>query len=269
MTHALLERNIAGAAGPWLLDTGADAALPPVLIFPHAGGGPAAYRQLAQRWSHRLRPFLVHLPGRESRLDEEPIGALPKLVRALLPAAMPLLSSRFVLYGHSMGALVAFELARHARRCFGIEPDHLIISGYPAPSLARRTSRHLLPDAELWETVCAIGGFAPAVASDPQIRSLLLPAIRADFGICDTYSYLPEQPLTCPISAFVGTQDKEVPIPDIRAWDGETSGEFRSEALLGDHFFNLKQPGDFADRVLRELEMTVIPAGPRTAADLH
>jgi surfactin synthase thioesterase subunit len=272
MTQAVLDHKVAGparggpfgsrAAGQWLLDIGADEALPPMLIFPHAGGGPAAYRHLAQRWNQRLHPFIVHLPGRESRMGEEPMRSMPSLIRALVPAVLPLLGSRFVLYGHSMGALVAFELARQARRCFGIEPDHLIISGYPAPRRIRHTGRHMLPDAELWESVCALGGLPPAIAADPEMRSLLMPVMRADFCLCETYSYVPDRPLTCPISAFGGVQDNEVRTSDIAAWADETTGDFRYELSIGGHFFNVKQPGEFADLVMRDLAVTLALAGP-------
>jgi surfactin synthase thioesterase subunit len=110
--------------------------------------------------------------------------------------------------------------------------------------------------------VQALGGLPPAIASDLQLRSLLLPALRADFTICETYSYLPDRPLTCPISAFAGAQDGEVPSTDMASWAEETSGEFRLELLPGDHFFNVKQPGEFADRVLRELAVTLPQTRP-------
>lgn len=237
--------------GPWLLDSGyaGDPARPAMVIFPHAGGGPAPYLPLARRWQDQVHPYIVCLPGRDKRITEEPIASMADLLRQLLPAVLPVLRFRFILYGHSMGALVAFELARQVRRRFGIEPDHLVVSGFPAPRCFRSSGRHELPGDRLWDSVIAMKGMPEAVAANTEIRGLLLPAIRSDFQICETYAYQAGPPLDCPISVLAGTHDDELRPLDLMAWQDETSTAFRCQQMLGDHFFNLKFQPEFAASV--------------------
>jgi medium-chain acyl-[acyl-carrier-protein] hydrolase len=240
-------------AGRWLVEADSRRTGRPLLIFPHAGAGPSVYRRFGLSVSGGFRPILVHLPGRENRLDDQPCRDISALVRSLCPAVVPLLASRTVFYGHSMGALVAFELARQLRRIYGIEPEHLVVSGHAAPRLPRQPRRHRLADDELWESVQALLGTPPEVAADPQVRALLLPTLRADFEVCETYRYRPEYPLDCPITSFAGEYDDEAPPPDMAGWAAETRSTFRHEILPGGHFFNLTPDGCFASRLLHAL----------------
>lgn len=237
MTTQTLTRSISTTR--WLVDAGDDRTGPPLVIFPHAGAGPSAYRRLGRAVAGAFRPLVVHLPGRETRLDDEPYRDLPTLVRALCPAVVPLLSSRFAFYGHSMGALVAFELARLLRRTYGVEPDHLVVSGHAAPRGTWPPKRHRLCDQELWASVCGMLGTPPEVAGDPQMRAMLLPTFRADFEVCETYRYRPERPLECPITSFAGEHDDEAPPAGMTDWGAETRAAYRHQTLPGNHFFNL------------------------------
>jgi surfactin synthase thioesterase subunit len=243
------------SGGPWLLDSGPGGgpSRPAMVIFPHAGGGPASYLRLARHWQAHAQPSVVCLPGHDMRITEQPVASMTDLLRVLLPAVLPVLRSRFILYGHSMGSLVAFELARQARGLFGIEPDHLVVSGFPAPRRWRPAGRHELPADQLWDSVIAMKGMPAAVAENPEARALLLPAIRADFRICETYAYRPGPPLDCPISVLAGTHDDEVRPADLMAWQDETSTVFRCLQMPGDHFLNLKSPAQFAASVLSML----------------
>lgn len=236
------------SGGQWLLDggPGGSPSRPVMVMFPHAGGGPAAYLRLARQWRDQVHPYIACLPGRDTRIAEEPIATMADLLRALIPAILPVLRSRFILYGHSMGGLVAFEVARHACRRFGIEPDHLVVSGFPAPSRFRPAGRHRLPGDRLWDSVIAMKGIPKAVAASTEVRALLLPAIRADFQVCETYAYQPGPPLDCPISVLAGTHDDEIRPVDLMAWQDETTTTFRCQQMPGDHFVNLKSQADFA-----------------------
>src|SRR5882757_3624949 len=157
-------RTSAEPGNPWLVTTtaspspgryGQEEALPVLLIVPHAGAGSAAYRQLARQVRDVAQPLIVRLPGRESRLSEPAYTDIRSMVRALVPAVLPHLRGQLVLYGHSMGALVAFETARILQFAYGMSPAHLVVSGMEAPrSLSRRCrQRHLLPDDQLWQAV--------------------------------------------------------------------------------------------------------------------
>jgi medium-chain acyl-[acyl-carrier-protein] hydrolase len=244
---------VGGPGGPWLVDASAGQPGLPLVIFPHAGAGPSAYRRFAQLVGDPFRPLIVQLPGRERRIHEPPCDDLPALLPALRQALAPLLANRFVFYGHSMGALLAFELARHLRRAYGVEPDHLVVSGRAAPSQPGGPARHRLPDDQLSAWVCGLLGTPPEVAADPDMRALLLPALRADLAVCETYRYRPEPPLDCPISSFAGDRDREAPSPDMAGWARETRSQYRHEALPGDHFFNLARDSGFAARLLQSI----------------
>jgi surfactin synthase thioesterase subunit len=255
MTTQLLDarpRPAGGAPTRWLVEVGANQTGTPLLIFPHAGAGPSQYRRLGQAVLGRFRPFLVHLPGRETRLDDDAAHNMGAVVQPLARAVAPLLSSRFAFYGHSMGALVAFELSRLLRRAYGVEPDHLVVSGHGAPRHPRSPARHQLADDDLWASVCSLLGTPTEVAADPQMRTALLPALRADFEVCETYQYHAETPLDCPISSFAGDRDEEAPLSTMAGWASETRSAFRQETLAGDHFFNLSDRG-FAGRLLQAI----------------
>lgn len=241
-----------GPTSRWLVELGSNRTGTPLLIFPHAGAGPNPYRRLGQAMLGRFRPFLVHLPGRETRLDDTRCHSVPSLVQQLARATAPLLSSGFSFYGHSMGALLAFELARQLRRTYGVEPDHLAVSGHSAPRVQRALARHRLPDDDLWQSVCALLGTPPEVAADRQMRAMLLPTLRADFEVCETYQYRPEPALDCPINAFAGSHDDEAPPAEMAGWAAETRSAYRQETVPGDHFFNLSDRG-FAARLLDAL----------------
>lgn len=245
----------ATAGGQWVVEAGGNRTGTPLLLFPHAGAGPAAYRRLAQALGDEFRPLIVHLPGRQTRIDEPPCGDLATLLRSLCRAVVPMLATRFVFYGHSMGALLAFELARRLRRTYGVEPDHLVVSGRAAPRLPAPVLRHRLPDDELWVWMCGLLGtpWEVEVAADPGMRALLLPALRADLQVCEAYRYRPEPALDCPISSFAGDRDGEARPPDMAGWAEETRGGYRHETLPGDHFFNLASDSGFATRLRRTI----------------
>src|SRR6266567_1755411 len=197
MTPGRAESSMPG----WTVEPRSTSAeLPPLVVFPHAGAGAAVYRRLAVQQADRFHTAIVVAPGRERRLHEVPCRSMSSLVHAALAPLWPLLRQRPVLYGHSMGALVAFEIARRARDLGGVEPAHLVLSGCAAPrDRVVRRFRHHLPDHELWQSVCDLNGMPNEVARDPAMRDMLLPAMRADFRVCETYSYSPGPPLTCPI----------------------------------------------------------------------
>jgi medium-chain acyl-[acyl-carrier-protein] hydrolase len=248
-----LARSGPGPGTRWVVDAGGDPTLPPLLIFPHAGAGPGVYRDLARRLRGSFRPLVVHLPGRESRVDEPPYRNALGLVRTISATVLPLLSPGFILYGHSMGALLAFELARQLRRGYGMVPDHLVVSGYPAPRVTPRSQRHLLPDAELWGAICGLLGTPREVAAHPAMMAFLLPALRADLETCETYRYPAEPRLDCPISSFGGRFDEVSPARDMAGWADETRAGHRHQTLPGGHFFNLEGADRFVSRLLLAL----------------
>lgn len=209
-----------------------------LFCFPYAGGGASIFRT----WSENLPPDIevcpVQLPGRESRLLETPFTHIPSLIEPLAQALLPYMDKPYAFFGHSMGALVSFELARSLRRQHSIGPVRLFVSGRRAPQLPDPDSPiHHLPESAFLDELRRLQGTAEEVLRDTELLQLLLPLLRADFAMCETYLYTSGEPLACPISAFGGLQDDEVPRYELAAWREQTWGTFKLRFFVGNHFF--------------------------------
>jgi len=207
-----------------------------LFCFPYVGGGSWIYRGWSEDGGKEVEIIPVELPGRDRRLWEEPYSDLPPLVGALadmLPQDKP-----FAFFGHSMGALIAFELTRELQRRGSKLPFCLFVSGSSAPHVPRTSPpRHLLPDAELVAELRDLGGTPEEVLQDSGMMELFLPTIRADFAVVETYQYAPSNVLDCPIIALHGDQDRETTRNDALAWRLHASSAFRLHRFQGDHFF--------------------------------
>jgi medium-chain acyl-[acyl-carrier-protein] hydrolase len=209
-----------------------------LICFPYAGGGASVFRSWADsEFLADVEVSTVQLPGRESRITEPPVGDLRRLVHMLCEALEPYLDRPFVFFGHSIGALVSFELARVLRRKRGIEPSHLFVSGCPAPHLPDLERICDLHDEEFLERLGRFNGTPPEVLNHPELMQLMLPALRADFSLRDRYVYREEPPLNCPIIAFGGMSDQHVNGVLLGSWRQHTRERFQLWLFQGDHFF--------------------------------
>lgn len=209
-----------------------------LFCLPYAGGGASIYRRWRTSFPPTIEVLPVQLPGREARFNELPFSRLNLLVEALAEAIQPWLTLPFAFWGHSMGALIGFELARYLRTTQGILPAHLFVSAHRAAQLPdRRTPIHQLPTAAFLAELHALNGTPEAVLHDSELMALFLPLLKADFALCETYTYAHAEPLLCPISAFGGLEDREISGTDLQAWAAQTDGDFRLHMLPGDHFF--------------------------------
>ena len=180
----------------------------------------------------------IQLPGRETRLREAPFQQLAPLTDALAEVLEPYLDTPFAIFGHSMGAVVAFELARTCRRKLGVVPRHLFVSGQRAPQLPHGSPVHALPENEFVRAVRnRYGGIPDAVLREPELMALMMPILRADLSVCESASYSVEPPLECPISVYGGTRDQWVTPDHLPAWGDHTSADFEVELFEGTHFF--------------------------------
>ena len=179
----------------------------------------------------------VQFPGREARIAESPVDDLRQLVPLLREGLEPYLDRPFAFFGHSIGALVSFELARELRRTCGIAPYHLFVSGCPAPHLPHSERMWDLPDDEFFERLCRFNGTPPDVLNHPELMDLMLPTIRADLALRDRYDYRDEPPMSCPITAFGGMADTHVGCAMLQAWRQHTCERFQLWLFQGDHFF--------------------------------
>src|SRR5262249_19831262 len=173
---------------------------------------------------------------------------------AVATALLPPLGRPFAFFGHSMGALVSFELAQSLRRSHGLQPVCMFVSGRPAPHLPdREPAAHALPEPEFVERLRKMGGTPEEVLEHAELRELILPILRADFAVCETYTYDPADPLDCPISAFGGLEDPDVSRDDLDAWREHTRCSFQRRMFPGNHFFIHAAQQLVLHRVARDL----------------
>jgi medium-chain acyl-[acyl-carrier-protein] hydrolase len=171
-------------------------------------------------------------------MKEKPFTRMLPLVQAIALSLRPYLNQPFAFFGHSMGGLVSFELARLLRQTYGCSPSHLFVSGRRAPQLPDSDAPiHALPDAEFLEELRRLNGTPDAVLQNGELMQLLLPTLRADFAVLETYAYTPAPRLDCPITVFGGLQDQEVCCGGLEAWREQTHAAFSLHMLPGDHFF--------------------------------
>ncbi len=208
-----------------------------LFCLPFAGGSAVVFHP----WPAGL-PSLevcaVELPGRGSRFSERPMSDLKRLVAALATGIMPYLDKPYALFGYSLGAVIAFELAQHLRHHALPAPVQLLVAARRAPHLADiRPPIYNLPEAQFLREIHKYNGTPMTVFQDPDLRALFLPVLRADFQITDTYICSADDPLDCPITAFGGLQDETVSQQALGEWGQYTRSHFALHMFEGDHFF--------------------------------
>lgn len=228
-----------GAAAPWFkLRKANPRAKTRLFCFPYAGGGPLIYRG----WEHYLPAGVevcpVELPGRGSRFKEPPYGSMNSLVGDVAEAMRRLLDLPFSFFGHSLGALVSFELAHKLREELGVTPGRLFVSGCGAPQLPRGGQHiHHLPDEQFIAGLRALNGTPREVLENRELLQTMLATLRADFKLAETYVCPAKPPLSCPVTVFGGSEDASVSREDAEAWGAQTADAFDYWRLPGDHFF--------------------------------
>jgi len=234
-----LRKRSVPVGNPWFPAAEADSAADLRLFcFPHAGAGAAAFNAWRAFVPKSVALAPVRLPGRESRVSETPFRSMRPLVEALADAIQPLLDKPFAFYGHSMGAAIAFELARCLRRRKLTAPLGLLVSGARAPQFRLGHLPGLEPsEAELLEQLRRLEGVPPEILENREMMRLLMPALRADTALYRGYVYTPEPPMECPIQAFGGRDDPNVTREHLEAWAAQTTASFRLRIFPGGHFF--------------------------------
>ncbi len=225
---------------------------PKVRLFclPFAGGGASTYRLWPTVLPSWIEVCPIQLPGREDRYREPAFTNTIGISRAIARELTPYLDRPFSFFGHSMGALLSFEVARALRHSGSPSPDALFLAAYPAPheAVARRQIHHL-PDDEFIAEMRRMAGTPDAVLRNADLMAFMLPVLRADFHACDTYTHPEEPPLDVPFFLFGGSDDGEVAPQALEGWRQHTTAMFVRQTLPGTHFFVQTQ----RDQVLAEI----------------
>jgi medium-chain acyl-[acyl-carrier-protein] hydrolase len=209
-----------------------------LFCFPYAGGGASVFRAWWKGFPAWLEVCSIQPPGREHRLGETPFVEFLPYVESLTTALERSLDLPFVFFGHSLGALAAFECARLLRARGLPVPRVLFASGCRSPQTPIRERKvHQLPDDQFMAELRTLNGTPQEALDHPELMELLLPVVRADFAVYESYEYREQAPLDCDLHAFGGVLDERVGRADLESWREQTTGAFSLRLFPGDHFF--------------------------------
>lgn len=235
-----------------------------LFCLPYAGAGASLFHAWSRVLPHGIQVCPIQLPGRENRLREPAPTELASLVRDLAAAIAPALDLPFAIFGHSMGAAIAFELARHLRHRGAARPDHLLLAAFRAPHLPPSLPPlAALPRPVFLDAVQGrYGRFADEILNEPALLDLVIPILRADLAMIETYQCAGELPLDCPITVFGGANDRSVTMAELEEWRCHTVAAFEVVTVPGGHLF-LK---DARDELLGEI-VRRLPGGSPSPVD--
>lgn len=210
----------------------------PVLVcFPFAGGVANYFFRLSATLQPDVLVLAVQYPGRQDRLHEPLVDEIAVLADRIADALLGWSDRPAAFFGHSMGAVVGYEVARRWEAS-GVALRHLYVSGRRAPSRTRDTDTvHLRDDAGIRAEVDRLGGPAAELLTHPELGPLLLPPIRNDYKAIETYRHPPGPPLTCPVTTIIGDHDPMVTLDEARAWAAHTTGPYTLRVFAGGHFY--------------------------------
>ncbi|HHP7245291.1 MAG TPA: thioesterase II family protein [Elainellaceae cyanobacterium] len=209
-----------------------------LFCLPYAGGGALIFRDWSDQLCEEVEVCPIELPGRGTRLREKPFTRIDPLVNMIAQSLVPYLDKPFAFFGHSMGALLSFEVTHLLSQQYSSTPAHLFVSGRRAPDIPEPNPPiHPLPNADFLEELRLLNGTPEAVLTNKDLMQLLLPTLRADFELHETYVYKAKPSLRCAITAFGGFQDPDVNCEMLKAWQEQTNDTFSLQMFPGDHFF--------------------------------
>lgn len=233
-----------------------------LVCLPHAGGSASFFFPLARALAPAIDVLAVQYPGRQDRRHEPNIDNLPELADRIVDALRELDDRPFALFGHSMGALLAYEVALRLAAAGLQTPSHLFASGRRAPSRQRADRIHLSSDGEILAHIRRLGGPGSMALDDPELRAMALPLIRNDYRAVETYRPAPAAVLDCPITALTGDRDVLVSLDEAQAWAGHTTGPFDLVVLPGGHFYLADRNEQVVELIRRRLPAGTVDEAP-------
>jgi pyochelin biosynthesis protein PchC len=231
-----------------------------LFCFPHAGGAASYFRPWPASLAPGIEVLAVQYPGREDRAAEPCVTNMADLANQIHAALGPSLPETFAFFGHSMGAILAFEVARRIAREEGRGPAHLFVSGRPAPPRQRHRDLHRAGDDAFIAELRSLGGTDPRILQDSEVLDLIVPVMRGDYTASETYRFEPGPPLSCDITAMTGDRDWLATVEDAAAWSTHTTGAFSLQVYPGGHFYL----DDYRAQVLEQISSSLAgsPASP-------
>ena len=225
-----------------------------LVCLPFAGGGSSSFRSWTPLLPAQVELLTVEIPGRGQRLSETLRTKIEALIPDIANALQKELDRPFALFGHSMGTLLGFELAHYLRVHFHKEPAYLFFSGRGAPGQpSTEEPIHQLPKDDFVRRIREYNGTPKEVLEHQELMDLMIPILRADFEVCETYSYTQHPPFNCPLTAFGGLQDSGAPKSNMQAWKEHTTGTFNLRMFPGGHFFIMEHTQTLIQSLLRDI----------------
>ncbi|WP_217215483.1 thioesterase II family protein [Streptomyces sp. AC550_RSS872] len=228
----------------------ADSATTRLVCLPHAGGSAPYFFPVSKALAPEVDVVAVQYPGRQDRRQEKCIESIPELADAVTAELLPLTDKPLVLFGHSMGASLAFEVGMRLEKA-GTVPLALFASGRRAPSRYREENVHLRNDDEIIAELKALSGTRSEVLADEEILRMALPAIRGDYKAAETYRHTDGVRLAAPIHVHYGEDDPRVSLDEARAWADHTTGHFELKTYPGGHFYLNEQAPRVIEAIAR------------------
>jgi pyochelin biosynthesis protein PchC len=235
--------------------------VPRLVCFPHAGGAANYYFPLSRALAPEIEVLAIQYPGRQDRLVEKPAVSITELADGAYAALRDRRTlggsgsgQPVALFGHSMGAVIAFEVARRMQQDGLTPPTRLFVSGRCGPTIRRdRPFVHTLDQPGLIAELRRIGGTDEKILDNPDLQELFLPTIRSDYQAIETYQYVPGPPLNCPITALTGDNDPVVTPEEAAAWEQHGTGRFDLRVYTGAHFYLEAHSADVTELLRTEI----------------
>ncbi|GAA2404670.1 alpha/beta fold hydrolase [Actinomadura vinacea] len=226
----------------------------PLVCFPHAGGSASYFRPLSAASRSDLRVLALQYPGRQDRLRDRLLSTVDEYADEAFTALEPLMDRPVAFFGHSMGAVIAFEVATRMKERRGAAPVALFASGRRAPSTHRDEKVHKGGDAALIAELDRLSGTDRRVLRDEDVLRMVLPSMRSDYRAVETYRHRPGPKLDCPVVVLAGEDDPRVDMDEAKAWGDHTTGAFEVCTFPGGHFYLADQWEALVEVVSRRLD---------------
>lgn len=209
-----------------------------IFCFPFAGGSASAYKKWPDHLADDIDVYAIQLPGREERIREQLYFDLKLCVKEIYQKILPFLDGEFAFFGHSMGAVMAYELASCLQENNQLIPLNLIVSARCAPHIQDPEFKiHDLADNQFLEAIRKYNGTSEVILQNKDLMAMFLPILRADFSMSETYEYSYTLPLRCPVTAICGVEESDLNESHINDWENTTQSDFNMKMFPGGHFF--------------------------------